>query len=263
MVKPTEFPNEGELVVGTVKEVQNYGAIVALDEYGNKQAFVHIAEVSSGWVKRIRDYVRENQRTVFKVLGVDPNRGAIDLSLKRANEHQRREKIQEWKNEQKAEKLFEMVAAKTKKSPEQCYKDFGFALMEKYGTLYSAFEEAAFDPETLKNDGFKGAWIGHLAEVAKDAIVIPFVELKGYLEATSPAPDGVEHVKRALAEAGKSEFEDVTITVKYIGAPHYLMRVRAPDFKIAEEQLEKAVARAGKAMKDGVVGFRKELEAKK
>src|SRR5207249_3402763 len=82
---------------------KNFGAFVTLDEYENKEGFIHIAEVSSGWIKYIRDYVREGQKVVCKVLKVDTEKGHIDLSLKAVNEHQRREKIQEWKNEQKAE----------------------------------------------------------------------------------------------------------------------------------------------------------------
>jgi len=100
-----DWPDEGELVVCTVSNVKNFGAFVTLDEYESKEGFIHIAEVSSGWIKYIRDYVREGQKVVCKVLKVDKEKGHIDLSLKAVNEHQRREKIQEWKNEQKAENL--------------------------------------------------------------------------------------------------------------------------------------------------------------
>src|SRR5439155_935130 len=44
-----EWPDEGELVVCTVANVKNFGAFVTLDEYENKEGFIHIAEVSSGW----------------------------------------------------------------------------------------------------------------------------------------------------------------------------------------------------------------------
>src|SRR5919109_2491020 len=116
MVRGKEYPDEGELVVGTVRAVENFGAFVKLEEYPDKEGFLHIAEVSAGWVKRIRDHVREQQRVVCKVLTVDPSRGHVDLSLKRVNEHAKREKIQEWKNEVKAEKLLEITSQRLKKS---------------------------------------------------------------------------------------------------------------------------------------------------
>ncbi|MGN1321035.1 MAG: S1 RNA-binding domain-containing protein, partial [Methanosphaera sp.] len=52
-----EWPEEGDLIVGTVHKVLNYGAFAKLEEYEGKEAFIHISEVSSGWVKNIRDYV--------------------------------------------------------------------------------------------------------------------------------------------------------------------------------------------------------------
>src|SRR5438445_450446 len=114
-----DWPDEGELVVCTVANVKNFGAFVTLDEYESKEGFIHIAEVSSGWIKYIRDYVREGQKVVCKVLKVDPEKGHIDLSLKAVNEHQRREKIQEGKNEQKAENLLGIVGTRRRKTAEE------------------------------------------------------------------------------------------------------------------------------------------------
>ncbi|MCK5459130.1 MAG: S1 RNA-binding domain-containing protein, partial [Thermoplasmatales archaeon] len=49
------YPEEGELVVGTVIKVQGFGAFVSLDEYPHKEGFIHISEIATGWVKRIRN----------------------------------------------------------------------------------------------------------------------------------------------------------------------------------------------------------------
>ena len=110
-----EYPDEGELVVGTVVKVQNFGAFIQLDEYPNREGFIHIAEIATGWVKRIRNHIKEKQKVVCKVMHVDTAKDHVDLSLKRVNEHQRRDKIQEWKNTQKATRLMEMVAKKINK----------------------------------------------------------------------------------------------------------------------------------------------------
>jgi translation initiation factor 2 subunit 1 len=257
-----EYPDEGELVIGTITTVQGFGAFVSLDEYPNKEGFIHISEIATGWVKRIRNFVRERQKVVCKVVHVDPAKKHIDLSLKKVNDHQRREKIQEWKNAQKATKLFEMVAQGLGKTVEQCYKEFGDALVKKYGTLYAAFEECAYEPNTLKNDGFSGEWLKKFEEVAKGSITVPFVEIKGMLLLTSFLPDGIEHIKEALLVAGKSEFDDVTIDIKYIGAPRYMIKVKAPDYKIAESQMKRAVERAGAYMTKikGDCEFQREVE---
>ena len=186
--------------------------------------------------------MREGQKIVCKVLRVDPTKGHIDLSLKQVNEHQRREKIQEWKNEQKAEKLFAMVAENIGKDVKQCYEEFGYDLMETFGSLYRAFEECSLDPEILKSEGFRGEWIQPFLQVAKDNIVPSFVKIDGFLELRCPAGDGAVHIREALILAKKENLAKVT--VQYIGAPRYRLVVTAPDYKTAEEEIQLAARRA-------------------
>ena len=140
MVRLGDFPEEGELVLGTVRDVKGFGAFITLDEYPGKEGFIHIAEVATGWVKYIRDFVREGQKVVCKVLKVDYKKGHVDLSLKQVNDHQRREKIRDWKNEKKAEKLFEIVGQKVGKSIDESYEEFGYDLIDTFGSLYNALE---------------------------------------------------------------------------------------------------------------------------
>jgi translation initiation factor 2 subunit 1 len=257
-----EYPDVGEFVVGTVVKVHSFGAFISLDEFPEREGFIHISEIATGWVKHIRNYIREKQKVVCKVLRVDPTKNHIDLSLKRVNEHQRRDKIQEWKNNQKADKLFEMVADKLGKTYDQCYKDFGNNLAKKYGSLYDAFEECAYDNNTLINDGFNEDWFKEFKSIAEDNISIPFVQIKGILVMTCWDPEGIKHIKEALSIAEESEYEDVSIEVKYIGAPRYLISVKAPDYKIAENELKKAVDKASEYIIkfNGESEFKRELE---
>jgi translation initiation factor 2 subunit 1 len=243
MVKLQEFPEIGELVIGAVRDVKNFGAFISLNEYDGKEGFIHIAEVATGWVKYIRDYVKEGQIVVCKVLAVDPSKGHIDLSLKQVNEHQRRLKIQDWKNEQKAEKLFELLATKLNREPKELYEQFGFKLIDTFGTLYRAFEESAIDDESLMEEGFKGNWLEPFIEIASENIVPPYVNIDGYIDLICPLPDGIEHIKKALLEAEKNS-DETTVIVQYIGAPKYRIKVKAPDYKIAEEELKDAANRA-------------------
>lgn len=266
MAKLNPFPEEGELVVGTVREVQNFGAFVTLEEYPGKEGFCHIREVAPGWVKRIRDYVREQQRVVCKVQGVDTKKGHVDLSIKAVNDHQKREAIQAWKNEQKADKFLEMLAEREKTTVPKLMDTFGRRLVEVFGTMYQAFQEAAeYGAAAFEQEGLSGPWVAPFVAFAQENIQASFVDIAGYVDVQSPAADGVKHVSKALKAAEKSEFEDVTIEVAYMGAPHYRVTVRAPDFKIAEDQLKAAADRAiAVIQKAGGSGtFHRELEKAK
>lgn len=235
-----EYPEPNEFVVGTVSKVKGFGAFVKLNEYPGKEGFVHISEIASGWVKYIGDYVRDGQRTVFKVLGVDESKGHIDLSLKDVNEHRRRSKIKEWKEENRAHKLIEILANMVGKSYDEVMGDFGHELTEEYGTLYSAFEQAVVDPSEMKLPEYaQEAFL----EIAKKNVEVPFVFMSSEVEIESQASDGVERIKGALSESVKTGYDDVEIDVKYLGAPRYMIRVKAPDYKIAQKELETAMER--------------------
>ncbi len=234
-----EVPDKGKLVVCTVVKAKGFGAFVRLEEYPGTEGFIHIKEVASGWVKNIRNHVKEGQKIVCKVMEVDTAKGYIDVSLKRVNEHQRREKTQQWKNEHKAEKLFHMVADRIGKSTDECWQEFGNDIIKKYGSLYETFEEVAYDNEILEKDDFSGDWISAFREVAVENVIIPFVNITGYMEMSFPDRNGVEHIRNALKEIEIEEEQDeVSVKVKYVSAPVYRIDVTAPDYKMAEKELK-------------------------
>ena len=74
----SETPEEGEYIIGRVKEVKDFGANLELLEYSEQKAFVHISEVASGWVKYIRDFIREGQMVVAKVTKVKKGSNIVD-----------------------------------------------------------------------------------------------------------------------------------------------------------------------------------------
>ena len=237
-----EFPDKGELVVGTVNKAKGFGAFITLEEYPNKEGFLHIKEVATGWVKNIRNYVREKQRVVCQVIDIDPSKSHIDLSLKRVNNHQKREKIQQWKNEQKAEKLLEMVAESNNISL-KTMQQIGTDLKKKYGTLFRAFEETTTDSDILTNDGFTGDWISSFITIAKENISVPFVNVKGFVNLFTPKKEGITHIIEALQKVEKND-KDLEVKVKYYSAPLYAIEVQADDYKTAEKELKEGADRA-------------------
>ncbi len=229
-----ELPEVGELVVVTIFEVRNFGAKCRLESYEGVEGFIHIAEVATGWVKHIRDYIRVGQRTVCKVININQERGNVDLSLKRVNAHQKREKITEWKGEQKAEKLLEIVATSLKKTVNECEKEFANDLIEKYGTLYAAFEDASASDEWMPE--VKAKWKSAFIRIAKENVISPTVSIGGNLEMYCLGSDGVERIKESL-ESGLLE----SVKIRYAGSPRYRISVTQADFKSAEEILKNSV----------------------
>lgn len=257
-----EWPEKGELVVCTVKELKPFGVFVTLEEYGGKEGLINIGEVSSGWVKHLRDYVREGEKIVCKVLHVDERRGHIDLSLKVVKESQKREKLKEWKNEKRAEKwltlTFTSPTSKIRLSEAEL-EELTMKLLEAYGSLYDAFEDLLrVGKGALTELGIREDLAAALHEVATANIKLPSVQITGYVELRSPVADGVEVIKEALrkaeevvAQRTRKERANGGIKVEcfYIGAPRYRIRVTAPNYKEAESILSEAANAAIEVVK--------------
>jgi len=233
-----EWPQESELVVCTVENVKDFVAFVSLDEYGGRQGLIPISEIATGWIKYIRDHIREGQKIVCKVLNVDRSRGHIDLSLKDVNEHQRREKIRDWKNESKAKKWLGFVAEQTGE-PLAAIEDI---IYKKYGAFFPVFEDLVIDPETtLKKLGLSKKVAETIQKVAGENVKVPHVEVIGHLTLESTRPDGVDIIRKALEKASTSKSAGVAeIELLYLGAPTYRIKVKAPDYKTAEKAIEKS-----------------------
>ncbi|MCK4929231.1 MAG: translation initiation factor IF-2 subunit alpha [Methanosarcinales archaeon] len=259
------WPEQDEFVVCSVMQVKDFGAFTHLDEYGQKEGLIHISEVASGWVKYIRDHVREGQKIVCKVVNVDPSREHIDLSLKDVNEHQRREKIQQWKNEQKAEKWIQHVAEVNTISPEDLEKLVDL-LYNAFDSVWDAFDEAMQNgPEPLIEIGVDEQIAQSISKVGVENIKIPHVEISGYVDLTCPLPDGVDIINKSLKAAAKIKTdEDVKVNVSYVGAPRYRIHVIAPDYKKAEGVLKTSADAAIKIVKKskGTGMFNRHNEAK-
>ena len=244
-MKYSGWPNPGELVVGRVDEIEDFGVFVDLEEYENKRGLVHVSEVASGWIKNVRDHVNTDQMVVCKVLDVDESAQQVDLSIKDVNDHQRSDKIQEWKNEQKADNW--MTLAFGEDVSDEQYGAVANALLAEYETLYDAFEEAAIHgSEALTDADLEPEEVETIVDTARRNVSVPYVTVTGYVDLRCPTGDGVDRIREAIQAAeGNGEIPDeVELSVSYVGSPEYRISVRAPDYKTAESELEASAERA-------------------
>ncbi|MEM2972310.1 MAG: translation initiation factor IF-2 subunit alpha [Candidatus Bathyarchaeia archaeon] len=238
-LKKPEWPEVGDLVIATVQSVTDYGAYVRLDEY-EKVGLLHVSEVSSSWIRNIRDFVREGQKVVLKVLRVDVEKGHIDLSLRRVTKREKIEKIMSWKRERKAETLMRNVAEKAGASLEEVYEKAGAPMEREYG-LYEGFEKAVKEGvEVLTKIGVPEKLATVIAEVAKERIRVPMVRVRGSVELRCIKPNGMKIIKEAFLNAKKSEkLHDAKVNFYVIAAPKYGIEVMAENYKHAEAVLQR------------------------
>ncbi|HIG96414.1 TPA: S1 RNA-binding domain-containing protein [Candidatus Woesearchaeota archaeon] len=253
------LPEESEIVLCTVTKVYYNAVFATLDEYQNKTGVIHISEIAPGRIRNIREYVAEGKKIICKVLRIEVSRGNIDLSLRRVNDKQRREKNTQLKHEQLAEKIIELLAKEMKVPVPELYKKITTPVFEHYDLLYSCFEEVVsgqFQLETLKLDKLL---LTKLKEAILLRIKLPEVTLTGDLSLTTYDPRGIDVIRHTLGLTKKEG-----VQTRYLGGGKYHLTIKAEDYKTAEgilEQITSAVFTFMKS-KNGEASFiRKEAKA--
>jgi translation initiation factor 2 subunit 1 len=233
------WPEIGDLVMATVKTVMDYGVYATLDEY-DKRGFLHISEISSARIRNIRDFVRENQKLVLKVLRVDTEKGHIDLSLRRVTKRERIEKVKSWKTDRKGETLLSVVAERCGLPREEVQQKVGVLLQEKFG-LYEGFEKVLKEgTSVLIKLNVPEALAQAVFDVAQERIRVKTVKVWGVLNVQCPRPNGVKCIQKAFSDAKKAtQGRGSTIEFSVVAAPKYRVEVSAEDWKKAEDLLGK------------------------
>ncbi|MHA1917110.1 MAG: translation initiation factor IF-2 subunit alpha [Candidatus Ranarchaeia archaeon] len=255
-----KWPEIDELVIGTATKVTPHGAYIDLDQYGGHEGMIHISEISSSWVKNIRNHVKEGQKIVAKVLRIDQSKAQIDLSLRRVNKQQKRSRINEWKRAQKAEKLLEMAAKEIRSTVNMAYKEAGWKLEEKYGNILAGLERVNLDGEkALVDAGVKPRWVKSLTKLGKTYTTIPQVTISGIFDIKNNKSNGITLIKKVLQsglDAAKGD-KSIKCDLWSDGAPKYHIQLTADNYKEAEEVLKKVIDTVTQANQEvgGEVGF--------
>lgn len=238
------MPEWGELVLCTVKRITPYAAWCSLEEYPEIEGMIHISEVSGKWVHDIREFVKLDKQYIAKVVKIDYQKNFVNLSLKRVGKEEKKEKMNIFRREQRAEKMLEQVAKEFGKSLEQAYEEVGFLLQEKFGELFVAFEEARKGSEYLIKKGVPEQWAVALAKIAESSFQEKEITIKADVELKSFAADGIEKVKEVLLDLQKNGF-----VVKYISAPKYRIEISGKDPKVAEKKMVESLEATVKQIK--------------
>ena len=251
MYKKEGNPEVGENVICTVRKVTPHAAFVELDEYG-KEAMLHISEIASKWVKRIRDYVNVNSRVVCKVIST--KNGMIDVSLRRVSSGEKKKKMNDWRMENRLYTLINALSkVKRKNTTEKIIKE----IVEQFGSLKDFFYEYKENKEILESVDIPKTWKSKLSKMFDELIKTSMVEIKKEIELNSYEFDGINRIKELLNRMKKIGKENnYEIKIIYIGTPRYLIKFEAKDYKTGEKFFTNMIKDIEKYAKKEKVGMK-------
>jgi translation initiation factor 2 subunit 1 len=256
------LPERGDIVLCTVREITPHGIYVDLDEYNGMNGFLHISEISTGWVRNIDRVAKVGQKLVLKVVRAEKSRREVDLSLRQVTNEERRNKLIEWKQKEKVMTILSMVKKKLA-IDDRRFSDVVAKLQEEYGTLYEALEDAAKRGEkTFASMNLEPDVVNEIVTAAREKIASPKYEVGSIVEMSSNAPDGIQQIRKALV-AGMNASTVAEIKMTYVGAPRYRVRVTADDYKQADKVMAAVLQKMEESIgKHGSFSSKKEMSRK-
>ncbi|AAL64624.1 translation initiation factor IF-2 subunit alpha [Pyrobaculum aerophilum] len=237
-----EFPDVGELVIGTVKKIAEHGAYVYLDEY-DLEAFAPTQEIVQSWFHSIRDYVKEGNKTVFKVISVNPKMRVVEVSLKRVRVDEKEKKLLLYRHRVRVLKLLEIAMKKLNRPAEEALKVMWY-LEEQFGDPFKVFEEVVkTGPHVLDDLQLDAKLKEIIIELARQQVELPPTKISGIIKIVSVEGDGVEKIKAALIELEKTlreKFPQISTKIYVVGPPRYRIDLTGQQPKQVEAAFSEA-----------------------
>lgn len=227
------LPEEDEIVLCKVSQILPNSVFVEIVEY-EKQGMVHISEIAPGRIRNLREYVSVGREIVCKVLHINHERGHIDLSLRRVNSTQRVEKLEEIKQEIKAETLIKNIAKKLKRPAHELYAEVSSTIFKEYSHLYLCFKDIVAEAVNLEKLGLEKSLSLEILTAVLDKFKPQKIELKGEIRLQTYVSAGVEKIKSTLQAIEKVS---PSLKITYLGAGRYKLKLEDADYKPAEKKI--------------------------
>lgn len=235
LYKRIGYPEIDEIVLCKVTKIFPNSVFVELLEHG-KPGMIHISEISPGRIRNLRDFVSIGREIVCKVLRIDREKGHIDLSLRRVNSNQHQAKLDEIKQELKAESLVRNVSKKLKVSTENLYQQLSEKIFKEYSHLYLCFREIVDGQADLEKLGIEKKLAHELTTAVLEKFKPEKITLKGEIRLQTYRNEGLDKIKKTLGEIEKI-YDNISLT--YLGAGRYRLIIEDSDYKPAEKKLKK------------------------
>ena len=228
------YPEVNEIVKCTVKKIYGNTTFVIVDEY-EKEGVLTIAEIAPGRIRNLRDYVMEGKEIICKVLRVDENSGRIDVSLRRVPVPAMRQKLDEVKREDFAEKVYADAAEVLQTTKDDLFERSYEQIFEQYDLVFDALYDIMQDNEKISMfTDFAQKERDAMLQVINERIKPEEVHYKKEFSLKSRSPEGIEEIKDTIRKALDSLSYD-KVEVHYLAAGNFAITITHEDMKSANK----------------------------
>jgi translation initiation factor 2 alpha subunit (eIF-2alpha) len=208
---------EGENILCTVDKIAGTIVFVKIKEF--EEGTITFSEIAPGRIRNIRDYVVPKKQIVCKVLRIRGNR--INLSLRRVTQKEKKEVLEQYKQEKSYKSIFKSVLKeKAKEIIEKIIKE---------NDLYDFLEQVKKDPKKLEKFISKEN-SEKILKILKNQKQKEINAQKKF-NLTTIKPNGLKLIKDILGKVENAK-------IKYISAGKYSIKLKGEEIKKTDNQLK-------------------------
>ncbi|CRH03138.1 eukaryotic translation initiation factor 2 alpha subunit, putative [Plasmodium relictum] len=237
-----KFPEVDDLIMVKVNRIEDMGAYVSILEYNDMEGMILMSELSKRRFRSVNKLIRVGRHEVVLVLRVDSQKGYIDLSKRRVSPKDIIKCEEKFSKSKKVHQTVRHVAQKHGITVEELNRRAIWPLYKKYGHALDALKEATMNPEAV----FKGLDIDE--EIKKSLLadiqlrLTPqALKLRGRIDVWCFSYEGIDAVKEALKKGKEISNEEVSINIKLIAPPQYVIVTSCHDKELGMSKIQEAM----------------------
>lgn len=235
------FPKVDDLVVVSVKSIDEMGAYVKLLEYNNVEGMILMTELSRRRIRSINKLLRVGKQEVVAVLRVDAERGYIDLSKKAVSEDDVPKMEERYTKAKEVHSIVRNTSEKSGVSMEELYEKVAWPMYEQYGHGYDGFQMAVANPEMLAGFGLEPHVLQQLTNQIQRRLAPKALKFRADVEVFCFGVEGVDAVKAALRAGMKVATEGCEIKIELLASPIYVLRTQCMDKNLGLAALKESI----------------------
>lgn len=237
-----KYPEVDDIVMVNVQQIAEMGAYVKLLEYDNIEGMILLSELSRRRIRSIQKLIRVGKNDVVVVLRVDKEKGYIDLSKRRVSSEDIIKCEEKYQKSKTVHSILRYCAEKFQIPLEELYKTIAWPLSRKFGHAYEAFKLSIIDDSVWEGivPPSKDV-LDELKVYISKRLTPQAVKIRADVEVSCFSYEGIDAIKEALKAAEALSTEQMTIKVKLVAAPLYVITTQALDKQQGIELLDKAI----------------------
>ncbi|CAA9986392.1 eukaryotic translation initiation factor 2 alpha subunit, putative [Plasmodium knowlesi strain H] len=237
-----KFPEVDDLIMVKVNRIEDMGAYVSILEYNDMEGMILMSELSKRRFRSVNKLIRVGRHEVVLVLRVDSQKGYIDLSKRRVSPKDILKCEEHFSKSKKVHQTVRHVAQKHNMTVEELNRIAIWPLYKKYGHALDALKEATVNPEAV----FKGI---ELNEDVKNSLMADIqlrlaaqaLKLRGRIDVWCFSYEGIDAVKEALKKGKEVSNDEVSINIKLIAPPQYVIVTSCQDKDLGMAKIQEAM----------------------